>query len=54
MPKTELRRLSQNLLHSVTVRQVNELENVFAQLTPKGWVVPDWLKLLRKSARYRR
>jgi hypothetical protein len=39
------------ILHQVDEKNVEILESIFAYLTPEGWVVPEWLKLLRATIR---
>lgn len=42
-----------SLIHHVTLRQVRNLEEIFATLGPTGWVVPDWLVLMRRTVQKR-
>lgn len=37
-------------VHHVSLAQVAKLEEIFATLTPAGWVIPDWLVLMRRTA----
>lgn len=39
-----------NLLHHVCLEHVEKLEEIFACLTEAGWIIPEWLKLLRATA----
>lgn len=39
-----------NTIHFVTLKNVAKLEQIFAVLTPAGWVIPDWLVLMRDTA----
>ena len=39
------------LLHHAKPEQVAELELIFAKLTPSGWVIPDWVKLMMAHAK---
>lgn len=34
------------VLHSLTLKQINELAALFAYLTPEGWVIPAWIREL--------
>jgi hypothetical protein len=34
-------------LGSIQIKDVEILEEIFAELTPNGWVIPDWLRELR-------
>lgn len=38
------------ILATIQIKDVEILEGIFATLTPNGWVIPDWLKELRKVA----
>lgn len=40
------------ILHNVNHAQVDWLEQKFAYLTEKGWVIPEWINLLRKTAKH--
>lgn len=41
------RHLNQSgVLHSLKAEQIAKLEEIFAQLTETGWVVPAWIKEL--------
>lgn len=31
----------------MTLDQVEDLEEIFAELTPTGWMIPEWLVYLR-------
>lgn len=35
-------------LHHVSKEDVKILEDIFAVLTENGWVIPEWIDLLRK------
>lgn len=37
------------MLHHVDEKNVTKLEEIFAFLTPNGWVIPEWLKLMRET-----
>lgn len=39
------------MLHHVKLKDIEVLEGIFAYLTPNGWVVPDWLKLMRATCK---
>jgi hypothetical protein len=39
-------------LHHVSLKQIEVLEGIFAYLTEDGWIIPDWLKLMRATARH--
>lgn len=34
-------------LHHVKEKDIAILERIFAYLTKDGWVIPDWIKLLK-------
>ena len=34
---------------SMSIQQVSDLEQIFAQFTPSGWVMPAWLQFLRAN-----
>lgn len=36
------------LIHHIAERDVAWLEEFFATLTPAGWVIPDWLRVMRQ------
>ena len=38
-------------LHSVKQKDIEILEDIFAYLTEQGWVIPEWINLLRKIDR---
>lgn len=38
------------LFTSITHDQCDELEEIFATLTPSGWIIPEWLLVLRYNA----
>lgn len=38
-------------LHHVKESDISTLEMMFAKMTDKGWVIPSWITLLRKTAR---
>jgi hypothetical protein len=33
------------------MKDVEILEKIFAYLTSNGWVIPDWLKLMRETVK---
>lgn len=37
------------MIHHVKMKDVEILEEIFAYLTPNGWVIPEWLKLMRET-----
>ena len=41
---------SVHVVHT-TIAQVERLEEVFAQLTAEGWVIPSWLVYLRRISK---
>jgi hypothetical protein len=30
------------IIHHVSAEEIDTLQGMFAELTPLGWVVPDW------------
>jgi hypothetical protein len=41
--------MAATLFHHIKPADVRWLEEHFAKLTPEGWVVPDWIKLMRAT-----
>jgi len=39
------------IIHGITSAQCAKLEELFAKLTPSGWVIPAWLILLKETAK---
>lgn len=39
------------MFHHVDEKNVEILEGIFAYLTPNGWVIPEWLILMRQTIR---
>jgi hypothetical protein len=37
------------IIHHISEDQIFYLESIFAVLTETGWVIPDWLKLLKET-----
>jgi hypothetical protein len=35
------------IIHHIKRSQIDDLDAIFAYLTPTGWAIPDWLMLLR-------
>lgn len=42
-------RKRENILHFIREVDITWLEMKFATLTPAGWVIPEWVSLLRKT-----
>ena len=40
-----------NLQHRVKTRDIYKLETIFAKLTDEVWVIPEWLLLMRVTAK---
>lgn len=38
------------IIHHCSLGQIATLEEVFACLTEEGWVIPDWLQMLKDTA----
>lgn len=36
--------------HHISLEQIELLEKTFAKLTLRGWKIPEWVELLRKTA----
>lgn len=37
------------LIHSIQEKDIEILEGIFAYLTKQGWVIPEWIKLLKQK-----
>ena len=37
------------ILHNISSENIDKLEHLFATLTPEGWQVPNWIKLLKET-----
>lgn len=38
--------------HNIDREMVAWLEMKFAYLTPDGWVIPEWIEILKKTAKH--
>lgn len=36
-------------VHGVKQEQIAMLEQIFSKLTKDGWIIPEWIDLLRKN-----
>ena len=41
----------ESTIHQVKHEDVVRLMNIFARLTPEGWVIPEWLDLMGRTIR---
>lgn len=39
------------IIHHISLDQIDKLEEIFATLTPKGWIIPQWLISLKWSVK---
>lgn len=37
------------MIHHVSESNIYTLESIFAEFTPEGWKIPDWLVLMRET-----
>lgn len=39
------------VIHHAKIKDIEILEEIFARFTESGWVIPQWLVLMRQTAK---